>query len=218
MDDVIFFEKTEDARTAVFQSPNESMPEKLCAYLNQKNIKTYTHQAEAYDAVRRGENIIVTTPTASGKTLSCLLPVFAKLLENPDATALLIYPTKALTRDQFLTIQEMDSALSARTRPAIYDGDTKQEARAKIRSRSRIILTNMYELHHILPWRAKWGDFFANLSFVVIDEAHKYRGVFGSNTALLIRRLRRICNYYDGYPQFILSSATLGNAKRFAET
>ena len=127
MDDVIFFEKTEDARTAVFQSPNESMPEKLCAYLSQKNIKTYTHQAEAYDAVRRGENIIVTTPTASGKTLSCLLPVFAKLLEIPDATALLIYPTKALTRDQLLTIQEMDSALNARTRPAIYDGDTKQE-------------------------------------------------------------------------------------------
>ncbi|MBQ4135022.1 MAG: DEAD/DEAH box helicase [Methanocorpusculum sp.] len=218
MDDVIFFEKTEDARTAVFQTAKESMPEKLAAYLRQKNLRTYTHQAEAYDAVRRGENIILTTPTASGKTLSCLLPVFAKLMENPDATALLIYPTKALTRDQFLTIQEMDTALNARTRPAIYDGDTKQEARSKIRSRSRIILTNMYELHHILPWRANWGDFFANLSFVVIDEAHKYRGVFGSNTALLLRRLRRICNYYDGYPQFILSSATLGNAKRFAET
>ena len=218
MDNILLLERIEEAKTAVFQKPEETMPEKLAAYLDAKQIKTYTHQAEAYDMVSRGENIIVTTPTASGKTLSCLLPVFAKLLENPDATALLIYPTKALTRDQLLTIQEMDSLLQAKTRPAIYDGDTKQEARARIRTRSRIILTNMYELHHILPWRAKWGDFFANLSFVVIDEAHKYRGVFGSNTALLLRRLRRICNYYDGYPQFILSSATLGNAEAFAET
>ena len=88
-----------------------------------------------------------------------------------------------------MDLMEMDSLLQAKTRPAIYDGDTKQDARARIRTRSRIILTNMYELHHILPWRAKWGDFFANLSFVVIDEAHKYRGVFGSNTALLLRRL-----------------------------
>ncbi len=218
MDNILLLERVEEAKSAVFQSPEEMMPERLAAYLEEKHIRMYTHQAEAYDAVSRGENIIVTTPTASGKTLSCLLPVFSKLLENPDATALLIYPTKALTRDQLLTIQEMDSLLQAKTRPAIYDGDTKQEARARIRARSRIILTNMYELHHILPWRAKWGDFFANLSFVVIDEAHKYRGVFGSNTALLLRRLRRICNYYDGYPQFILSSATLGNAEVFADT
>lgn len=218
MDDTVLYERIEDAKSAAYLTPEETIPEKLAEYLRGKNIRTYTHQAEAYDAVRRGENIILTTPTASGKTLSCLLPVFAKLLEIPDATALLIYPTKALTRDQFLTIQEMDAILGARTRPAIYDGDTKPEARAKIRARSRVILTNMYELHHILPWRAKWGDFFANLSFVVIDEAHKYRGVFGSNTALLLRRLRRICNYYDGYPQFILSSATLSNAARFAGT
>ncbi len=218
MDDIQIFEKIDEARDAVFQNPQETVPEKLAAYLSRKQIHTYTHQAEAYDVVRRGENIILTTPTASGKTLSCLLPVFANLLENPNATALFIYPTKALTRDQFATIQEMDSLLNARTHPAVYDGDTKQEVRAKIRSRSKIVLTNMYELHHILPWRAKWGDFFANLSFVVIDEAHKYRGVFGSNTALLLRRLRRICNYYDSYPQFILSSATLGNAERFAET
>lgn len=218
MDDVQIFEKVEEAKPPVFKMPVESIPEKLASYLNDKHILTYTHQADAYDAVKRGKNIIVTTPTASGKTLCSLMPVFAKLLENPDATALLIYPTKALTRDQLIVIEEMDSCLGARTRPAIYDGDTKTELRAKIRSRSRIILTNMYELHHILPWRAKWVDFFANLSFVVIDEAHKYRGVFGSNTALLLRRLQRICNYYDAYPQFILSSATLGNAEKFAET
>ncbi len=218
MDEIQIFEKNEEAKEPTFQNPTGQIPNKLATYLTQKQIQTYTHQAEAYDAVRSGENIILTTPTASGKTLSCLLPVFADLVENPNATALFIYPTKALTRDQYTTIQEMDTILGARTHPAIYDGDTKQELRAKIRSRSKIVLTNMYELHHILPWRAKWGDFFANLSFVVIDEAHKYRGVFGSNTALLLRRLRRICNYYDSYPQFILSSATLGNAETFAET
>ncbi|HJK03889.1 MAG TPA: DEAD/DEAH box helicase, partial [Methanocorpusculum sp.] len=190
----------------------------ICTYLKSHNIRLYTHQADSYDAVMRGENIILTTPTASGKTLAYTLPVLEKLMQNRDATALFIYPTKALARDQLGVLQELDMDLVAKTRPAIYDGDTPRDARAKIRSSSRIILTNMYELHQILAWRMKWGDFWANLSFVIIDEAHRYRGIFGSHIALLLRRLRRICNYYDAHPQFILSSATIGDAPSFAET
>ena len=217
MSDHTVYEKIEDAAEAVYKQPSMPVQEKLLNFLATKNIQMYRHQADTYDAILRGENIILTTPTASGKTFASLLPLFAKLAENTDRTALLIYPTKALTRDQLLVVKELDKEFSTRAKPAIYDGDTRPELRSSIRAMSRIILTNMYELHHILPWRAKWADFFANLSFVFIDEAHKYRGVLGSNTALLIRRLRRICDFYDAKPQFILSSATLGNAEHFAE-
>ena len=184
----------------------------------EKKIQLYTHQADTFDHVLEGKNVIITTLTASGKTLAYALPVFEGLIANQEATALFIYPTKALTRDQLLFLKALDADLRARTKPAIYDGDTRQELRSKIRSSLRIILTNMYELHHILAWRAKWGDFWANLSYIVVDEAHRHRGIFGSNTALLLRRLRRVCNYYDAEPQFLLSSATLGNAGTFAET
>ncbi|HJK40634.1 MAG TPA: DEAD/DEAH box helicase [Methanocorpusculum sp.] len=206
------------ARDAVYKEPETLPSPVICTYLRSRNIRLYTHQADSYDAVMRGANIILTTPTASGKTLAYTLPVLEKLMQNRDATALFIYPTKALARDQLGVLQELDMDLVAKTRPAIYDGDTPRDARAKIRSSSRIILTNMYELHQILAWRMKWGDFWANLSFVVIDEAHRYRGIFGSHIALLLRRLRRICNYYDAHPQFILSSATIGDAPSFAET
>ncbi|HJK05284.1 MAG TPA: DEAD/DEAH box helicase, partial [Methanocorpusculum sp.] len=206
------------ARDAVYKEPETLPSPVICTYLKSRNIRLYTHQADSYDAVMRGANIILTTPTASGKTLAYTLPVLEKLMQNRDATALFIYPTKALARDQLGVLQELDMDLVAKTRPAIYDGDTPRDARAKIRSSSRIILTNMYELHQILAWRMKWGDFWANLSFVVIDEAHRYRGIFGSHIALLLRRLRRICNYYDAHPQFILSSATIGDAPSFAET
>lgn len=218
MDDQDMYVTCEEARDPRYQIPACPVSEKLSRYLAEKNIRLYTHQAQTFDRVSAGKNVILTTPTASGKTLAYVLPVLERLISDPDASALFIYPTKALTRDQLLFIQDADAALRARTKPAIYDGDTKAELRPKIRAGSRIILTNMYELHHILGWRAKWGDFWANLSFVVIDEAHRYRGVFGSNTALLLRRLRRICNFYDADPRFILSSATLGNAAAFAET
>ena len=218
MDEKDMYIKYEAARNPAYRVPECPLSKTIADYLAEKNIRLYTHQAEAYDKISSGKNVIITTPTASGKTLAYSLPVFTRMLEDPDATALFIYPTKALTRDQLIFFREIDSALHARTKPAIYDGDTKQELRSKIRASSRIILTNMYELHQILAWRAKWGDFWANLSFVIIDETHRYRGVFGSNTALLLRRLRRICNYYDAEPQFLLSSATLGEAESFAET
>ncbi len=218
MDEEDMYIKCEEAKDPWYQLPHSPVSEKLGRYLAEKNIRLYTHQADTFDHVLEGKNVIITTPTASGKTLAYALPVFEGLIANPEGTALFIYPTKALTRDQLLFLKALDADLRARTKPAIYDGDTRQELRSKIRSSSRIILTNMYELHHILAWRAKWGDFWANLSYVVVDEAHRYRGIFGSNTALLLRRLRRVCNYYDAKPQFLLSSATLGNALTFAET
>ena len=218
MTDYTVCERIEEAADAVYKQPSLPVQEKLQNFLAAKKMQMYLHQADTYDAVFRGENVILTTPTASGKTFASLLPVFAKLAENPGSTAILVYPTKALTRDQLLVVKDLDTEFGTRAKPAIYDGDTRTELRASIRAMSRIILTNMYELHHILPWRSKWADFFTNLSFVFIDEAHKYRGVLGSNTALLIRRLRRICDFYDAKPQFILSSATLGNAEHFAET
>ncbi|WP_319378971.1 DEAD/DEAH box helicase [uncultured Methanocorpusculum sp.] len=210
--------KCEEAKDPKVQSPHSPVSDKFKNYLAEKNIRLYTHQADTFDHILEGRNVIITTPTASGKTLAYTLPVFEGLIANPEATALFIYPTKALTRDQLLFLKALDADLRARTKPAIYDGDTRQDLRSKIRSTSRIILTNMYELHQILAWRGKWGDFWANLSYIVVDEAHKYRGIFGSNTALLMRRLRRVCNYYDAKPQFLLSSATLGNAVSFAET
>ncbi|HJJ42539.1 MAG TPA: DEAD/DEAH box helicase [Methanocorpusculum sp.] len=210
--------KTYEARDAVYKIPSMPIPKNISSYLEDRKIKLYSHQADSYDLAESGKNLIITTPTASGKTLCYALSVFKKLTENKDASALFIYPTKALTRDQLLYLKDLDKNFKTHTKPAVYDGDTAPSQRSKIREESRIILTNMYELHRILPWRNKWGDFFSNLSYVVIDEAHRYRGVFGSNTALLIRRLRRICNYYDSDPQFILSSATLCRAEEFAET
>lgn len=210
--------RVQDACPPKYQKTNFELSKSAKAYLNRKNIRLYTHQAEAYDRIISGENVILTTPTASGKTLAYALPVFEKLKQNPEATAVFLYPTKALTRDQLIVLQELDLGLGAKTRPAIYDGDTPKEARARIRKSSRVILTNMYELHLILAWRMHWGDFWTNLTFTVIDEAHRYRGIFGSHTALLIRRLRRVCRFYDANPNFILSSATLANGKIFAET
>ena len=217
MDEKNMYVTCEEARDPRYQMPKQPISKDITRYLTEKNIQLYTHQAETFDQVSTGKNVILTTSTASGKTLAYTLPVLERLAKDPVATAVFIYPTKALTRDQLIFLKEIDAVLHAKTKPEIYDGDTKPELRSKIRAESRLILTNMYELHHILAWRAKWGDFWTNLSFVIIDEAHRYRGIFGSNTALLIRRLRRICNFYDADPQFILSSATLGEADSFAE-
>lgn len=207
-----------EARPPVHKNPALPLSEAVSAYLRKNHLRLYTHQADSYDAVMQNSNIILTTPTASGKTLAYALPIFEKLMQTKDTTALFIYPTKALTRDQLAVLTGMDKELGAKTRPAIYDGDTPREQRAKIRATSRIILTNMYELHQILAWRSQWGDFWAGLSHVVIDEAHRYCGVFGSHTALLLRRLRRVCGFYDAAPRFILSSATVAGAAAFAET
>ncbi len=180
----------------------------------------YSHQLSAWIHARAHKNIILATGTASGKTLAYNLPVLATLLQNPEARALYLFPTKALAQDQFSTLTSFNlptfQPLNLPT--AIYDGDTPQSSRSAIRKNARIVLSNPDMLHTgILPHHSNWSDFFGNLKFIVIDEAHTYRGVFGSHVANVIRRLKRVANFYGAKPQFILASATIGNPKELAE-
>ncbi|HNS24525.1 MAG TPA: DEAD/DEAH box helicase [Methanobacteriaceae archaeon] len=198
-------------------TPVDDLPPNIEDYLRREKIKLYQHQAQAIQSVREGENILITTPTASGKTLAFNLPVLEKLSLDPQATALYIYPAKALSNDQLRVLRGLEKACDLELDPAIYDGDTPRDIRPDIRRHSRVGITNPYQLHLILAWHHQWERFYSQLKFVVIDEAHQYRGVFGSNVAFLIRRLRRICNYYGSNPQFILSSATLANPEEFSQ-
>ncbi len=176
----------------------------------------YSHQARAWEVVRRGRHLVVVTPTASGKTLCYNLPVLQALLEKPDARVLYLYPTKALAQDQLAGLQELARELPD-LRMFTYDGDTPQDARRAIRGRANLVLTNPDMLHSgILPHHTKWVNLFQNLSYVVIDELHAYRGVFGSHLANLIRRLKRICRHYGSSPRFLMASATIANPDELA--
>src|SRR5215218_6853084 len=175
----------------------------------------YAHQAEALEAAWAGPTI-VTTGTASGKSLCFNLPTLDVLCTDAKARALYLYPTKALSQDQVRSLNAF--GLTKRVRPAIYDGDTKREDRLSIRRRANLLLTNPDMLHMgILPNHARWGDFFANLAVVVVDEAHVYRGVFGSHVANVLRRLRRIASAYGTEPRILLASATIANPVELAE-
>lgn len=177
----------------------------------------YSHQAEAFRHFARGENLAVATGTASGKSLCYQLPVLSMLLKRPQDTALLLFPTKALTYDQRNSLARMipDDRKSSLQ---VYDGDTPTHLRAAIRKNARVLLTNPDMLHTaILPHHTLWADFFQSLNLVVIDEIHVYRGVFGSHVANLIRRLKRICAFYGSSPRFILTSATISNAREHSE-
>ena len=200
--------------------PND-LPDPVKQTLIAAGIHTlYSHQLEAWTHARAGENVILSTGTASGKTLSYNLPVFDSLLQDLNARALYLFPTKALAQDQFSNLQSLVSTLQVPTPPsvAIYDGDTPQSARSAIRKNARIVLSNPDMLHTgILPHHTNWLDFFSSLRFVVIDETHTYRGVFGSHVANVIRRLKRVAAFYGAKPQFILASATIGNPKELAE-
>ncbi len=193
---------------------------RLQAALARRGIsRLYTHQAEAISHVREGKNVVVVTGTASGKTLCYWVPIAESLLADPLATALAIYPTKALAQDQFRGLEALlgdVEGLAALCGP--YDGDTPQQQRRRLRDRASVILTNPDMLHQgILPHHGRWGRFFQNLRFVVIDEVHAYRGVFGSHLANVVRRLGRICRHHGSEPQFICSSATIANPKEHAE-
>ena len=176
----------------------------------------YRHQAEAWEAAQRGEHFVVTTGTASGKTLAFNLPVADALAREPKQRAFYLYPTKALAQDQARAL----SALGVkRLRPAIYDGDTETERRWQIRKWANVILTNPDMLHvGILPHHDRWGDVFQNLRYVIVDEAHVYRGVFGSHVANVLRRLRRVAAIYGAEPQFLLASATIANPGELAHS
>ena len=210
------------ARQAQFVPIPASLPAELATALKKRGIQAlYTHQAAALEHARNGLNPVVVTGTASGKTLCFNLPVVERLLQHNQGRALYLYPTKALAQDQ---LDELQSLLTGVQQPdpgiapGIYDGDTPVSARQLIRNRSRLVLSNPDMLHTgILPHHTQWGDFFRGLQFVVIDEIHTYRGVFGSHVANVIRRLKRVARFYGAFPQFILTSATIANPAELAE-
>ena len=204
-------------RRARYTTQKLDLPDALEDYLKNHDITLYTHQYETLQHLRNNENVIITTPTSSGKTLSFSLPVLENLCKYKDNTALYIYPTKALANDQLKSILNVDKECDLEIYPAKYDGDTPKSKRPEIKRKSRLVITNPYELHYILPWHEQWKRFFENIKYIIIDEAHQYRGVFGSNMAFLIRRLKRICKYYGSDPQFIISTATLANPVEFGE-
>ncbi|MDH5508468.1 MAG: DEAD/DEAH box helicase, partial [Anaerolineae bacterium] len=180
----------------------------------------YTHQAETWRHAQAGSNPVIVTATASGKTLAYNLPVIHRLLQDPNARALYLFPTKALAQDQKDELDQWVAQLPRETRftAATYDGDTSPPARPKVRQQARLIITNPDMLHTgILPHHTKWADFFANLHFIVIDEMHTYRGVFGSHVANVLRRLKRVTDFYGAAPQFILTSATIANPIELAQ-
>jgi DEAD/DEAH box helicase domain-containing protein len=190
--------------------------------------RLFTHQAQAIQAALRGENVVVVTGTASGKTLCYNLPVLNSLFHEPSARALYLFPTKALAQDQLANLEQLVSSEPLRADAALpraesgmcatYDGDTPRSQRAAIRRRARLLITNPDMLHTgILPHHTHWDHFFGNLRYVVIDEMHTYRGVFGSHMANLLRRLRRICAFYGVAPTFVLTSATIANPAELAE-
>ena len=207
--------ETIPAKKASFKKV-DNLNEKIIGYLESKDMKLYEHQAETYESIKDGEHVIITTPTASGKTLAFNLPILETMIEDRDATALYIYPAKALSNDQLHVLENLEKELDLKINPRTYDGDTPREDKRNIREKSRIVLTNPYQLHLILSWHHQWSRFYRNLRYIVIDESHYYKGVFGSNVAFLIKRLKRIANFYGAYPQFILSSATLANPLELA--
>ncbi len=199
-------------------------PEALAPALRQALItrgirQLYTHQGAAFEHSSSGRNVVVVTPTASGKTLCYNLPILNRLMDDPEARAMYLFPTKALAEDQLQEFQSAIDAAGRDIRAFTYDGDTPQDARRAIRERANVILTNPDMLHAgILPHHTKWAKAFENLRYVVIDELHSYRGVFGSHLANILRRLKRICEFYGSSPQFICCSATIANPKELAES
>ena len=178
----------------------------------------YSHQRSSWEALREGKNIVVVTPTASGKTLCYNLPVLDAILKDPSTRALYLFPTKALSQDQQAELDDVNTRLPEEIRVFTYDGDTPQDARKAIRARGHIVLTNPDMLHSgILPHHTKWLKLFENLKYFVIDELHNYRGIFGSHLANVLRRLRRICRFYGSSPRFILCTATIANPVDMAE-
>ena len=206
-----------EARTLPFPA---CMDDRLRPVLAARGIhELYTHQAHSLEAVARGEDVTVVTPTASGKTMCYNLPVLSAILKDEDSRALYLFPTKALSADQVSELYEMIEAMGVDIKTYTYDGDTPAAARKAVRQAGHIVVTNPDMLHSgILPHHTKWVKLFENLKYIVIDEIHTYRGVFGSNLANVLRRLLRLCDFYGSHPQFILCSATIANPEELART
>jgi len=207
------------ARDGIYADyPKDVHPALVKAFQDKGFARLYSHQHSCWNAVHNGKNAVVVTPTASGKTLCYNLPVLDAILKNPSARALYLFPTKALANDQRAELDETIKLLPGEIRIFTYDGDTPQDARKAIRARGHIVLTNPDMLHAgILPHHTKWIKLFENLKYIVIDELHSYRGVFGSHLANVLRRLKRIARFYGSNPQFILCTATIANPLEMAE-
>lgn len=218
---MIVYRRTVPARGAEYTDyPAGLMPE-LAGYLRQEGIdRLYSHQAEMFKLAQQGENVVITTSTASGKTLGFLLPVLQEILCNPRTRAMFIYPTKALASDQYKALRPvLEYFGEERISAGVYDGDTAPAERSRIRRSANIILTNPEMINSsFLPNHSRYGFdlFFANLRYVVIDELHTYRGAFGSHLANVFRRFERVCRYYHSSPQFLCSSATIANPLELA--
>jgi DEAD/DEAH box helicase domain-containing protein len=206
------------AREARYAPFPEWLDERIRAGLASRGIEQlYTHQAQAVEAVRAGEDVVVVTPTASGKSLCYTLPVLQALAEDPAARALFIFPTKALGQDQVAGLAELSRAAGLDISAATYDGDTPAPIRSAVRKAGQVVVTNPDMLHSaILPHHTKWFQLFEQLQVIVIDELHTYRGVFGSHVANVIRRLLRLCAHYGSKPVIVCCSATIGNPAELA--
>ncbi len=205
--------KTFPPRAARYADFPPNIDQRLIDTVGAKGIsQLYSHQAEAIELALAGKDVVVVTPTASGKTLCYNLPVLDEIMKNPESRALYLFPTKALSQDQLNELYSLIQQLDIDIKTYTFDGDTPQTARRAIRSAGHIVITNPDMLHAgILPHHTKWIKLFENLKYVVIDEVHQYRGIFGSHLANVIRRLRRICKFYGSDPKFICCSATIAN-------
>ena len=210
------------SKKPIYKTSSYPLSDKIIDYFIKNNITSlYSHQAIAFERISKGKNIAVITPTASGKTLVYNIPVFQSLVKDPSLRALYIFPLKALEQDQFKIMNELSSVLDRdiKIKSAVYDGDTSSYKRKKIRGDlPHIIITNPDMVHFgLLPYHTKWERFFKKLQYIVIDELHTYRGIFGSHIAQVIRRLNRIGQFYGSSPQYITSSATISNPQNLVE-
>lgn len=220
MANITAWERLEARPARYAEFPSKLDPRLIAALRKENNAPLYTHQAAAVEAALDEENVVIVTGTASGKTLCYNLPVIQTLLNDSAGRALYLFPTKALAQDQAAALTQFLEHLGAVDQIPVrtYDGDTPQARRREIRNSSRILISNPDMLHAgILPHHPRWTDVFENLKWVVLDEMHTYRGIFGSNVANLIRRLRRICRFYGSDPKFILTSATIANPMELGE-
>jgi DEAD/DEAH box helicase domain-containing protein len=197
----------------------EPLKKRLQRWLDSNHINLWRHQIDAINSIRKGKNTVIVTSTASGKSLCYNLPVIQSILEEPKTTAIYVFPTKALARDQFTVLSQLLADTNIKqNRIGVYDGDTDTIEKRYVLNNANIIITNPYGLHFYLPWfKKKWRRICLNLKYIVLDEIHIYRGIFGSNFALLLRRLKRMLDDFNVKPQWILSSATIYNPKQFSE-
>ena len=205
------------AHPGTYEDFPEDLDPRISAALKARGVeRLYRHQAQAWRATGSGSHVVVVTPTASGKTLCYNLPVLQAVIQR-QSKALYLFPTKALAQDQVAELVELGRAGDLGVRAFTFDGDTPGDARKAVRTRGDIVVSNPDMLHQgILPHHTKWAQFFEGLEFVVIDELHTYRGVFGSHMANVLRRLKRICGFYGVSPKFVMCSATIANPGELA--